>query len=223
MEKPALDPVVLRITWQCVSLLLRYPDDSLYSLLDPIRQSCQHLPAEIGDRLLDMVGYLETHHPQQAQIEYVDTFDHTRKCSLHLTYFAYGDSRKRGMALLRFKETFQRFGLDLSKEELPDHLSVLCEFGALGHIDPAWKLFNDYRAGVEMLALALRDRSSPWINVVAALQATLPELNGKQEDAVRKLLSEGVPEEEVGLEGYPIDPQVSLHPATRTVSLGAQQ
>ena len=31
---------------------------------------------------------------------------------LHLTYYAYGDTRKRGMALLRFKHAYRNAGVD---------------------------------------------------------------------------------------------------------------
>lgn len=34
---------------------------------------------------------------------YGATFDLKRRCCPYLTYYTYGDTRKRGMALLRFK------------------------------------------------------------------------------------------------------------------------
>ena len=44
----------------------------------------------------------------ELQADYVETFDTRRRCNLFLTYFAHGDTRKRGMALLRFKQTYLR-------------------------------------------------------------------------------------------------------------------
>ena len=46
------------------------------------------------------------------QEEYVATFDHTRKCALYLTYFAYGDTRRRGVALVQFKEAYRAAGVE---------------------------------------------------------------------------------------------------------------
>jgi len=43
----------------------------------------------------------------------VETFDNRRRCNLFLTYFAHGDTRKRGIALLRFKQTYLRSGFVL--------------------------------------------------------------------------------------------------------------
>ena len=64
--------------------------------------------------------------------EYVDTFDVTRKCSLHLTYFTQGDTRRRGVALVEFKQAYRKAGVEFDTDaELPDHLCVVLEFGAV--------------------------------------------------------------------------------------------
>ena len=97
-------------------------------------------------------------------------------------------------------------------DELPDHLSVVCEFGATGDLDIAWKLLNDHRAGIELLQLALDDRHSPWADAVTALRATLPPLDGTQAEAVARLLAEGPPGEDVGLDASTLDPRLNPHP-----------
>ena len=48
-----------------------------------------------------------------SQADYVETFDTRRRHNLFLTYFAHGDTRKRGVALLRFKQTYLRSGFVL--------------------------------------------------------------------------------------------------------------
>ena len=62
--------------------------------------------------------------------DYVETFDLRRRCCPYLTYYAFGDTRKRGMALLRFTHAYRANGFALASEELPDHLAVVCEFAA---------------------------------------------------------------------------------------------
>lgn len=76
---------------------------------------------------------------------------------LHLTYFAYGDTRRRGVALVEFKQAYRKAGVewDEAEGELPDHLCAVLQFGATLDADGAWKLLNDHRAGIEMLRLAL--------------------------------------------------------------------
>ncbi len=133
------------------------------------------------------------------QAEYVETFDNRRRCNLFLTYFAHGDTRKRGMALLRFKQTYLRSGSVLDDAELPDHLCVVLEYAATIDQERGRGLMLDHRAGLELLRLSLADTGSPWAPVVDAVTATLPPLRGDERDAVRRLAAEGPPEEEVGL------------------------
>ena len=57
----------------------------------------------------------------------VDTFDLRRRC-LYLTYYSFGDTRKRGMALLQFTAAYRVAGFELAADELPDHVAMLCEF-----------------------------------------------------------------------------------------------
>ena len=59
----------------------------------------------------------------------MDTFDLRRRC-LYLTYYSFGDTRKRGMALLQFTAAYRVAGFELAADELPDHLAMLCEFTA---------------------------------------------------------------------------------------------
>ena len=69
-------------TWQVVSLLLDYPDEVLVSLVDA-RGAGARPPATV-----DAAPRPRAAHAAGAlQEDYVDTFDVTRKCSLHLTYF----------------------------------------------------------------------------------------------------------------------------------------
>lgn len=221
MTAPTLDQPTLRLAWQSVSMLLGYPDDRLFSWLGDLRVVVGGLPPEVGEPLLRLIDHLEAGEPGQLQADYVATFDTTRRCALHLTYYTYGDTRKRGVALVQFKQAFRRGGLEINEDELPDHISVVCEFGAQGDVAIAWRLLNDHRAGIELLSMALADRGSPWVDAVDALRATLPELSGSQAEAVAKLLAEGPPAEEVGLDAYSLDPRLNPHPDADAELIGA--
>ena len=150
------------------------------------------------------------------QQRYVETCDTTRKHCLYLTYFAHGDTRKRGVALVRFKQVYRRSGLELLTDELPDHLALVLDFGAGTDPRAAWALLNDHRPGIELLRMSLAEAGSDWAGVVAALCATLPELTPDGSDAaiaeaVALLVQTGPPTEDVGLEPYLLDPSL-LHP-----------
>lgn len=200
-------------TWAACSALLDYPTDELLHDLDGIEALV--LDAE---HLNPLLTHLRTHDLRALQEEYVETFDHTRKCALYLTYYAYGDTRRRGAALLGFKQAYRTGGMQWDDEcgELPDHLCAVLQFGATVDTETAWRLLNDHRAGVEMLRIALagwRNRDgttgSPWHGPVRALCDTLPDLAGDDADAVRRLIEQGPPEEQVGLGGYGSDPALA--------------
>lgn len=204
---PTLPHDQLAATWQAASLLLAYPDERLQQDLPLVRQVLGVLPAEVAAPLGSVLDHLERTPLAQLQVDYVETFDNRRRCNLYLTYFTHGDTRKRGLALLRFKQTYLRSGfvLDASPaegEELPDHLCVVLEYGATVDRDLGWKLLLDHRASLELLRLSLRDAKSPWAGAAEAVCATLPRVRAEDAELVRKLVAEGPPAEEVGLTPY---------------------
>lgn len=196
----------VRPVWAVVSVLLDYPTAELVSSVDA-------LEALVPDNahLAPLFAHLRDTELGALQQEYVATFDHTRKCALYLTYFAYGDTRRRGTALVQFKEAYRAAGVewDDATGELPDHLCAVLQFGATVDAEGARRLLDDHRAAVEMLRLALcgwrnddGTTGSPWAGALLALCDTLPALKGDEADAVRRLVEQGPPAEEVGLEGY---------------------
>lgn len=209
---PTLAERDLRTAWQLVSLLLDYPSEERAGQWPMLQQAAAALPDPVGQPLVALLDQLRGADLGVLQRDYVETFDTSRKCALHLTYYAHGDTRKRGIALVQFKQAFRRAGMLVTEDELPDHLGVVLEFGATADLATAWRLVNDHRAGVELLQLGLDARHSPWAGAVAALRATLPALDGDQSDAVARLLAEGPPNEDVGLDTYAIDPRLNPHP-----------
>ncbi len=217
-----------RRVWAVCSRVLDYPTPALVDALDDLEAlvpDAPHLPA-----LLD---HLRRTPLAVLQQDYVATFDHTRKCALYLTYFAFGDTRRRGAALVGFKEAYRAAGVEWSEEhgELPDHLCAVLQLGATVDADAAWRLLIEHRAGVEMLRLALTGwrnddgtTGSPWAAALLALCGTLPALEGTEADAVRRLVEQGPPAEEVGLAGYAADPALASGPAlisSATIPVGA--
>ena len=213
-SRSALPDEQLRTAWQAVSLLLDYPSEESVARHDLVRRAIAPLPDGVRMPLTSFLDHAASRPLEELQRDYVETFDHTRKCCLYLTYFSYGDTRRRGVALVQFKQAYQRSGVALSEDELPDHLAVVLEFGATSDRDAAWKLLGDYRAGIEMLLVALHDRQSPWAAVIEALRATLPELDGDGLVAVQRLIEAGPPQEDVGLQAYALDPRLNHGPQT---------
>ena len=53
-----------------------------------------------------------------------------------------------------------------------------------------------------LLRISLADRGSPWTGALETVSATLPAIGGHDRDAVSRLVAQGPPDEEVGLEAF---------------------
>lgn len=176
---------------QAASFLLRYPGEDLLATLPALRDAAADLPDEAAACLRAMVDHLQRTDLPTAQRDYVDLFDLRRRCSLHLTYYAYGDTRKRGMALLRFQHAYRAAGMEPVGDELPDHLSVVCEFAATGDLASGLRLLAEQRAGLELLRLALAELGSPYLHVVDLVRSVLPDPAPRDLDRALELARTG--------------------------------
>lgn len=194
----------MRVCYQLVSRLLAYPDKTLAEQLPELRLAADSLPSGLRSPLRPLLNHLERTPPLQAQERYVETFDLRRRCTPYLTYAAYGDTRKRGAALLRFTAAYRAAGMEPPRDELPDHLAVVLEFAATVDLEAGRRLLLSHRVGLELMRLALEESGSPYAGAPAAVSATLPRLRGRGLEAVRRLVAEGPPAEEVGVEPFPV-------------------
>jgi nitrate reductase molybdenum cofactor assembly chaperone NarJ/NarW len=205
------DDLHQRLVWRIAALLLDYPTSQTLDMLDELQAGASSLTAPTGPALVSFVDHLRQTPPLELAAYYVQTFDLRRRNCLHLSYYAYGDTRKRGMALLRFKHAYRAAGVTLGEHELPDHLAVVLEFAAT--IDPVAgrRLLVEYRPVVELLRQSLHACGSPYAAVLDVVCATLPELNVADRRRVAELATQGPPEEEVGLEPFAMDPALQEH------------
>ncbi|UAK35083.1 nitrate reductase molybdenum cofactor assembly chaperone [Nocardia asteroides] len=197
-----------QLVWRIAALLLDYPSEQTLAMIGQLTDAATVLPDEVRARLSECLEYLRTTPPLELAADYVATFDMRRRASLHLTFYAYGDTRKRGMALLRFKHAYRHAGVELGDEELPDHLPVLLEFAAT--VDPIGgeRLLGEHVPVLELLRLSLSDNGSPYAGVLAAIGATLPPPTTADRRRIAELAAQGPPEEEVGLEPFAMDPSL---------------
>jgi nitrate reductase molybdenum cofactor assembly chaperone NarJ/NarW len=190
------------VVHRIAALVLDYPDDDLHARLPALHTAAAGLDEPFRGLLDAVLGHLDRTPLPELAADYVATFDLRRRCCPYLTYYAYGDTRKRGIALLVFKQAYRLAGLELTADELPDHLCVVLEFAATADADAGTRLLVEHRAGLELLRLALADACSPYADALAAVSATLPPLAGPEREAVARLAAEGPPAEDVGLEPF---------------------
>lgn len=190
------------VVHRIAALLLEYPHEHQQEWLPQIEAALTELPARLREPLAETTQFLASQDPGALTRRYVETFDLQRKCSLYVTYFAYGDTRKRGVALVQFKQAYEKAGMLPRDDELPDFLPVVLEFSATGDQAVGFELLLAHRAGLEVLRRALRDMGSPWAGAVEAVCRTMPPLHGSEQEVIDRLILEGPPEEEVGLEPF---------------------
>lgn len=186
---------------QAAALCLAYPDEQLLERLPLLAATAEALPGAAAAPLGRFVAHLGQADPGELAREYVDTFDLRRRCCLYLTYYSHGDTRKRGMALLRFTSAYRTAGVTPVGGELPDHLGLVCEVAARAP-GTGLELLREHRAGVELLRIALADAGSPYVDVVDTIRAVLPEAAPADLQRALELARSGPPEEEVGLEPF---------------------
>jgi nitrate reductase delta subunit len=182
-----------------VSLLLDYPDEAWFARLDTLREHLTGLPPAITDAVAGFIEQAHDEGPLAWQRLYVRTFDLKRKCSLYLSYYATGDTRRRGVALVTFLEAYRAAGWEFDGDDLPDYLPAVLEFSARSGSEVADALIASHREGIEVLRAALEGLDSPWAALVRVVTLSLPTIDAATRERFLQLVNEGPPTETVGL------------------------
>ena len=189
------------------SILLDYPTAERLAAYGTVRDAVEDLPGPVRERLWGFLDHAAAVGDEALAQDYVATFDLKRKCSMYLSYFLTGDTRKRGTALVRFVEAYRAAGWEVHRPELPDFLPLVLEFSARGDAGIAAGLLGSHRQGIEVLRSALTSLDSPYALVVEAVCLTLPPVTDEVRDRYLELITSGPPTEMVGLNAMgPLEP-----------------
>ena len=187
--------------YKLASVLLQYPTTALFDGLGELDAAAAQIsPRGSRDAFARFLAWLRITSPTEVGQHYVETFDLRRRCALYLTYYRYGDTRKRGMSMLTFKTAYRAAGWQPSDDELPDYLPMVLDFAALSPRGES--LLRAHRADLELLRRALEQAATPYADVVAAVCALLPRLGRREAGLVHTAWEAGPPREEVGLEPF---------------------
>ena len=138
----------------------------------------------------------------KAAVDYVETFDLRRRCTMYLTYWTAGDTRNRGREMHAFAQAYRDAGVQPPVDEAPDHLPVVLEFAAT--VDPVAgrRLLVGHRVPIGVLHDSLSERGSPYAHTVAAVCETLPAATDSEARRAQRLAEMGPPAEAVGLQPF---------------------
>ena len=179
----------MRLSLRVLAGLLQYPDATLRATLGaladallgeaalpPARQTeLQALMRQLRGRVSGLCQPA-----LRTESDYVDLFDRGRSTSLHLFEHVHGDSRDRGPAMIDLVQTYERAGLCLGPDELPDYLPVLLEFASTQPPPQARAFLAETAHIVRAIFSALVKRRSPYASVLAAVL----ELAGERAEPV---------------------------------------
>lgn len=219
-----------RVVYQVTATLLEYPSDELLRQIPELIELArvteeEHFIAACAATAEWLLG----RDAETVRGDYVQEFDLSRRHSLHLSYWTDGDTRRRGVALARFKKMYRESGVltDL-KGELPDHLGLVLEFAAQVDAVRGRAALQAYRSSLELLRFALEDAHLPHAGLVAAVCRTLPGASPATREEIHRIAAAGPPQESVGLDGYGgtgaglSDDDPRLLPLLQNASTGAQ-
>ena len=190
-------------TYKLCSLALQYPDEEILAARPDLLAAAFELPGSPGTAALRrFCEWWAAADPLAVQQQYVETFDLDKRCGLYLTFYDEGDRRQRGMTLLRLKRIYRAAGLPLEGSELPDYLPVMLEFAAAAPRFQGEIVLREHRAALELLQCSLRDRGTPYVQVIDAICLTVGESSAADRARAMALAAGGPPQELVGLEPF---------------------
>jgi len=178
-------------TYKALGLLLTYPDEALQALAPAATEAVAEeglVPPPVQRALARLAAELASGDLYDLQERYVQLFDRTRSLSLNLYEHVHGESRDRGQAMVALLELYRSRGLELSANELPDHLPVFLEFLSILPDEEAASLLGEAAHVLEAIGERLHKRQSPYRAVFGALAAMAAA--GADSEALAALMRE---------------------------------
>lgn len=177
-------PVAASTTLKVMAHLLSYPDAALRRHLPELRSALQAEQALASARLAELqtlMAHLAGPDALEIEAQYVELFDRGRATSLHLFEHVHGDSRDRGPAMIDLAQTYEKSGLYLGPDEMPDYLPVVLQFVSTQPPAEARAFLGEMAHIFNAIFNALQQRNSAYASVLGALI----ELAGEKAHAVK--------------------------------------
>lgn len=181
------------------SILLDYPHEKNRERFAAVASAVGLLPTALRDAFSRFFEATDAMGQRELEAHFTSIFDQKRRCSPYLTYYTTGDTRKRGMALVRFIHAYRAVGWEVEPGELPDYLPMVLEFSARSQSSISNDLIAAHREGIQVLRAALESFETPYAHVLDAVCLSLPDMDAAARERYMTLVNEGPPAELVGL------------------------
>lgn len=161
-------------TFKILSALLGYPSEELVaaaSSFSAILKAENLVPARERRALEVLIGEIASGDVYDLQERYGLLFDRTRSLALHLFEHVHGESRDRGQAMVDLRALYEKAGLAIRTNELPDYIPLFLEFLSTQPQAEARELLAQPAHILSAIAERLGRRSSSYRAVFDALVA----------------------------------------------------
>lgn len=157
---------------RAIAALLSYPDAELRAALPEIAeviQKTRFLNKQCKQKLVALAEDIAALDSIEAEIRYVELFDHGRATSLNLFEHVYSDGRERGPAMLELRQRYLDAGMVQSGNELPDHLPLLLEYLSCRGKAETRETLSEIAPILRSVGNTLLSRHSPYAAAMASL------------------------------------------------------
>ncbi|OOG50417.1 nitrate reductase molybdenum cofactor assembly chaperone [Polaromonas sp. C04] len=179
------------LTLRVLARLLSYPGAELHAHLGAMRDVLHNERAVGADRLVELDALIDSliqADAMDSEAAYVELFDRGHSTSLHLFEHVHGDSRDRGPAMIDLAQTYEKAGLYLAPDELPDYLPAVLEFVSTQPPKEARAFLAEMAHIFNILFGALQQRQSAYASILGALL----ELAGEKAQPVKQAPEEAL-------------------------------
>ncbi|HML41498.1 nitrate reductase molybdenum cofactor assembly chaperone [Hyphomicrobium zavarzinii] len=209
----------MKMTLKTISALLCYPSEDVQAAIPELQAAVaseKALPKEAEDALSRLLKEYATGDIYDLQERYVLLFDRTRSLSLHLFEHVHGESRDRGQAMVDLAQLYEKHGLAVSANELPDFMPLFLEFLSAIPSAEARQHLSETVHILEAIRQRLEKRQSAYASAFSALQALSREQPDK--DVLNAILSipDDDPNDLAALDAAWIDEEVKFGPGADT-------
>jgi nitrate reductase molybdenum cofactor assembly chaperone NarJ/NarW len=176
-------------TFKVLSALLAYPGEELAAAavdFSAILDAEALIPAARRPALDALIEEIATVDVYDLQERYGLLFDRSKTLALYLFEHVHGENRDRGQAMVDLRAMYEKSGLSIAANELPDYLPLFLEFLSVLDIREARALLADTAHILAAMSERLGRRQSSYQAVFDALVAIAQ--GAPRQDAVNALL-----------------------------------